>query len=352
MFIRIMSAAIAVCGLCSGSAHAHKINPLQNKYRQDSQTVLRKVSEPVHEEITQLARACRLAHPGPVQAPLICEDRSTLSTEARGNKYDSLIRGVWWNDDPNQLLFAARQAKWLAWMRDAHGIATNGENWKGRKAAIGPDYNMTYRSHYGDLQFLHAMASRDGETAAATQQGILLWAEFAFLTATGRLDLETTMNRVMPVGLQPYFQQQSGWTVNYLFAPKYQLKGVQHKYAMATGSLLHLVQDSYSAAHVQRAFDASERCPLGRIVQFHSYSHQDPDLHAAADLRSAWQERQFTAAQDPVNVSATLLAYIDQNADWNTVRDYLEDTVFCVDSDAVDAGPGEFAPATMAGGAP
>lgn len=334
---------VAGCALVCGTAAAHKINPLHNKYTQDAHTIARRVSQPVHEEMTQLARACQLAHPGPVTAQLVCTDRSKPSTEPKGNKYDALMRGVWWNDDPNQLLFAARQAKLWAWMSDAQGIAVDGKNWKGEKAAIGPGYYMTYRSHYGDLQFLHAMASSDGESAQATQQHILSWAEFAYAVATGRLDPETKMNAVTPIGAQAFFPVQSGWTVNYLFAPLYRLTSPQYTRRMAAGSLLHMVQDSYSAAHADRGFDATAQCPAGRVVQFYSYIHQDPDRHGEADFRSAWQARTFTDAQDPVNASATLLAYIDQEADWNTVKSYLQDTVFCIDSSAKVAGPGAFA---------
>ncbi|GAA4803688.1 hypothetical protein [Lysobacter hankyongensis] len=329
--------------LAVGLAAAHNINPLQNKYGQDSGMPLGRVAEPVHEEITQLARACMQAHPGPVHTPLICADDTERSIEPRGNKYDSLVRGVWWNDDPNQLLFALRQGRFLSWMHDARLIATTGRNWQGKPAAIGSDYYLTYRSHYGDLQFLHAMASGDGEPAATTRHRALLWAEFAYLVATGRLDPETKMDRISPVELRDYFEEQSGWTINFLFAYHYQLKGDAHKRMMAAGSLLHMVQDSYSAAHAQRFFEPTAECPNGGIVQFHSYTCQDPSAHKREDLRSAWLQRGFTPTQDPVNVSATLLGYIRQDADWNIVRDYLEGTVFCLAEDARNASPGDYA---------
>ncbi|TWT23659.1 hypothetical protein FQY83_03295 [Luteimonas marina] len=349
MLPNVRVAVLAGGLLLLGNTAAHEINPLHEKYTQNSNTPFGRAFDAVHEEITQLARACQLAHPGPVQAPLVCTDRNTRDQEARGNKYDSLVRGVWWNDDPNQLLFAVRQGKFWAWMRDARRIATTNHNWKGKPAAIDGTYYMAYRSHYGDLQFLHAMASRNGEPARDTQQSILLWAEFAYAVATGRVDLETKMDRVPPSDLQPYFRNQGGWTVNYLFAPRYRLKSASHIRSMAAGSLLHMVQDSYSAAHADRAFEASDRCPTGSVLEFHSYTHQRPDLHQAVDRRTAWQARTFTTAQDPVNVSATLLAYIAQRADWNVVRDYLQGTVFCIDEGAREAGPGGFVVATTGG---
>lgn len=334
---------VAMDLLVAGAAAAHNINPLQDKYGQDSAKPLGRIAEPVHEEITQLARACVQAQPGPVLAPLICTDRTERSVEPRGNKYDALIRGVWWNDDPNQLLFALRQGRFLSWMHDARLIATTGRNWRGKEATIGPDYYLTYRSHYGDLQFLHAMASADDEPAAATRHRALLWAEFAYRVATGRLDPETTMDRIEPEELRAYFEAQPGWTIHFLFAYRYQLRTEAYKRMMAAGSLLHLVQDSYSAAHVQRSFEPTAQCPHGAIVQFHAYTCQDPEAHKRQDLRSAWLQRGFTAAQDPVNVSATLLGYIRQEAEWNVVRDYLEGTVFCLADEARNASPGDYA---------
>lgn len=345
--IVIISMLASLCG----TVHAHKINPLQDKYKQDSRAITRGISEPVHEEITQLARACQLAHPGPVASPLVCTDRTERIKTPEGNKYDSLVRGVWWNDDPNQLLFT-KPWKWLAWMDDAENIARCNRNWKGRAATIDASYYLTYRSHYGDLQFIHSMASTNGEAARATQQNILAWAEFTYAAATGSLDMEATVDTATPRHLQPYFSQQSGWTTNYLFAPRYRLKTADHNRLMAAGSLLHMVQDSYSAAHTRRAYDASPSCPAGRVVQFHSYIDQDPKKHATADRRQAWADQQFTAQQDPVNVSATLLAYIAQRAPWDTVEAYLRDTVFCVDENTEDAGAGEFLVVSTEGAVP
>lgn len=343
MFAKRVVVVSIGCLFACNLAMAHKINPLEDKYRQGNSAPLRKVAEPVHEEVTQLARACHRAHSGPLIAPLTCPDRENASREPRGNKYDALVRGVWWNDDPNQLLFAFRQAKWLAWLDDAHGIATRGVNWRGRPARIDASYYMTYRSHYGDMQLLHAMAAADDEPANETRERMLLWAEFTYAVATGALDAETTLDKVRPERLRTFFPHQTGWTVNYLFAPKYRLTGASYTKQMAAGSLLHMVQDSYSAAHVRREFASSTECPAGRVVQFHSYTHQDPDRHSAADMRRAWQERQFTQVQDPVNVSATLLAYVEQRADWDVVKSYLTDTVFCIGDDALAAGPGEYA---------
>jgi hypothetical protein len=337
--------AVALISLCTPVA-AHKINPLANKYHQHQDgSVWERVAEPVHEEITLRARACADEANGPVQTPLVCTTADAPAGNPDGNKYDSLIRGVWWNDDPNQLLFAGYQAKWLAWMNDGEKIAKHGVNYLGKPATITADYYMTYRSHFGDLQFLHAMASKDGEDPATTQNNILSWAEFAYSVATRAIDASTTLDHVQTPGFQNYFAKQPGWSVRYLLGPRYLLTHPDHFQQMALGSLLHMVQDSYSAAHTERAFDASPRCPNGRVHEFYSYVGQDPDKHGTADTRAGWQERQFTAAQDPVNVSATLIRFARQRTAWPVVRSYLQETVFCVDADAQVSSAGPFASA-------
>lgn len=341
MLMKVGAASLVATLLPFGQCLAHKINPLEDKYRQRDPLIVDKLSEPVHEEITQLARACQSSSAGQESLPLVCVDRSNPSREPRGNKHDALVRGVWWNDDPNQLLFA-QPWTWIAWMNDARRIATNGRNWRGARAAITQEYYLTYRSHYGDLQFLHAMASEDGEPPSDTRDRILSWAEFTYQIATGRVGGETKLGDVEPSSAREFFKTRTGWTVNYLFAPRYRLKEGGYTRRMAAGSLLHLIQDSYSRAHVDRAMEPSTSCPMGRVLEFHSYTHQDGGLHGDEDSRAAWLARDFTPQQDPVNVSATLLAYIDAGEDWSVVKSYLSGTVFCLDTDARASGPGSF----------
>ena len=203
---------------------------------------------------------------------------------------------------------------------------------------------MNYRGHYGDLQFIHGMASRNEEDPATTRDNMLVWAEFAYAVATRQIDPDTTLDRVPTPGFRRHFAKQPGWAISYLLGPRYLLRQQpDHFQQMALGSLLHMVQDSYSAAHAERAFDASPRCPNGRVRQFYSYVDQDSDKHGTADTRAGWQARTFTAAQDPVNVSATLIRFARERTAWPVVRSYLQDTVFCLDADAQASGPGPYA---------
>lgn len=332
----------ALGAVTSWNVAAHKIHPLQNKYMQGASTLANSASEPVHEEITQIARSCQLNYVGPANQPLVCTDRVSRSLEPRGNKYDSLVRGVWWNDDPNQLLYSARQPVFYGWMKRAERMVRRDRKLGRYPASINKTYYVTYRSHYGDLQFLHAMASSSAEVPAQTREDILAWAEFTYGVATSRIEPSSLIVESGPERVRSQFEMQPGWTVRYLFGPTFYLPDAGHISKMAAGSLLHMIQDSYSASHVKRSYDPSPKCPAGRVIQFHSYGMQDADKHSQQDRRDAWQLAKFSDVQDPVNASATLLAFIEQKAEWPVVKSYLEQSTFCLDDDAELPTGGDF----------
>lgn len=336
----ITNALALILLMTSGYATAHLINPYKNRTIQDSKALVGRLFDDVHEEITQIALACSKLHQTETLNRLTCSRGVGRLKHPKGNIHDSLVWGVWWNDDPNQLLITGRAVKFVAWMNDADKIAKSHENWHGERRTLNATYNMTYRGHYGDLQFIHGMASRDGESPDATRSAILAYAQFAFEVATGRQDLETTMSQVSPATLRPYFVNQSGWTINYFFAPKARLPAPGHIRNMAKGSLLHMVQDSYSESHTTRSLGGSDACRSGGIVEFHSYVNQDSKVHERKDLREAWIKAPFSEDQNPLNASATLLHFIDRKAEWREVHDYLNSVVFCVVPGARPASPG------------
>lgn len=333
-----------------GPAAAYEINPLKNKYHGDRPAggFWERITETVHEDITDAAVRCadRAQLGGGGSAPVCVAGDVAAERGAKGNKYNALMRGVWWNDDPNQHLFGVHYATWVIWMDDAQGIAKKGRNWLGARTRIGPGYKMQYRSHYGDMQFLHAMANADAEPAADVQKRIIDWMEFAYAVAVEDLDPEVKLGEVALPTATNYFTRKTGWTINHLFAPKFTLGKATIKH-VALGSMLHVVQDSYSRAHAARSYDASAQCPSGRVLEFHAYNHQDSGRHGTADTRASWRENtDFTPANDPVQASAQLIVFARERADWATiVRPYLLRQIFCIDADARPSSDGGFAKA-------
>jgi hypothetical protein len=314
-------------------AAAWEINPTENRREQGDRVGVIPF-DPLHETITWNALDCVLEESlargagGLKQClPLSFAERA----KEPGNDDSPLIRGVWWNDDPEQLLNSVNYPRFAVNMARAERDArTPGE--------ITASSRMQYRSHYGDLQFLHAMATADGELPGETRRKMLDWMEFAYAVASGRLDPSLTLGEIDMATPREFFASQSDRTVAELFNPRESL-GEAMLPEHALGSMLHVIEDSFAAGHTGRSAAAAPFCPLGTVVQFHAYQSEDSDKHAKADARDALQ------AADPrlVPVVARMIELQRAGAEWNAeVRPYLEQ-VFCLDEASQPAGPGEFA---------
>jgi hypothetical protein len=206
-----------------------------------------------------------------------------------------------------------------------------------KKAAANGDVPDAYnhapilqRSHFGDLQFFHAMASRDGETAEETQKRVMMWEEFTWKVATGTYSLDTKLQDVNIPGFDDFFGN-SGWTVQDLFTvgnPALR----PHIEEVAFGSGLHTVEDSFARGHVQREqrgtpqpcaeFPQAPAPP--RIVEYHSYAHQDEKKHAGFDTREAFEQESTDDNPNVVAVGKPLVKMFNDKASWETVRPYFQ----------------------------
>jgi hypothetical protein len=223
---------------------------------------------------------------------------------------------------------------------------------------------LLYRVHFGDMQFLHSMAARDGETAEETKGKIMAWAEFAYKVARGEIRHSAFLNQCGVDGVSALFRKKPGWTVQMLFTwddptyKPYQDRSGFHDRAfrdLAFGSLLHMVQDSFSSAHVAREPQGGLVCSQlpdhqhpGMITSFHSFTRQEYELHSAQDKDSALREhvaRNEPTRSSVVDVGRVLRAYYEQNRPWDELKTYL-DCVYDLADPKAPAGPGdEFAEA-------
>jgi len=300
-------------------------------------------TEPVHEEITNRLYGCN----GDA-----CAGSEATTAPA------SVLAGVRWNDDPPFRLLAG-QAKssscktqetvrfetqpwcWVSLFRDAEAGAASGKRY-------GPGDAMLYRSHFGDLQYLHAMAAADGELASKTRDSLFGWFEFAWRASRGEYTLET---RLRDIGI-PAIQEAYGRT-EWRLMDLYTLGasgGLRRSIGdVAFGSLLHSVQDSFAAGHARREEASGMReCTLagdsvtapGNILEFHSYAGQDHGLHADADSRAAFM-RGFQEEGNVVDVGRLLVRARKQELDWGAVRPYFE-CIFTLQRPDAPATAGDF----------
>lgn len=165
------------------------------------------------------------------------------------------VRGAVWNDDPDGHLFndsehdnrsySRTAAAWLMWY-------TRGEKeWKDRDG--NRDRNPTGRSHYGDLQFLHSMACRPGESAEETKGKIMLWLEVMYrLSTEDGIDSKTIVGQTKLIEVCPNNSLPPNYMpISYLFSkdPTFQDLDVRRR---AVGSMFHIIQDSYAIGHTKR----------------------------------------------------------------------------------------------------
>lgn len=295
---------------------------------------LPKFKESVHEEATHRAYGCIY------EGPAICGNPDAQFATPY------VIAGVRWNDDP-PFQMNSNQAKGTSCKiayKDGRPVTirfiTQPQCWAelflAAEKQIKADANTKFdvasqaalplRSHFGDLQFIHSMASSDGEDATETRSKILGWAELTWGVVRGSYKLETWLKDIdVPVAQQ--FFGKSGWRIQELFTlgdPSMRA----YVSDVAFGSLLHMVEDSFAAGHVDRMEPANgAQCPgnshdaPGPIREFHSYIHQTTSTHAGADSRDAFINNNLPPGV--VDVGRTLVKMRKGDADWPAVKAYL-----------------------------
>ncbi|WP_311222635.1 MULTISPECIES: hypothetical protein [unclassified Acidovorax] len=308
------------------------------------------MKSPVHESITLAAVGC---------------------SADRGWEYDcvtidavqehrTLLYGVRWPDDPPFLLnrkspprikgcdvnvtlrSTSQPACWWGLFKDA-GIQAKKKT-ESKTPAFGPGDYLLYRSHYGDLQFMHAMGAYDGESAGETVDRMKMWAEFLWGLASGSMSTSTPLKDLGNSELARYFPGEL--TAMNLFATGIieVRKDLDH---VAMGALLHMVQDSFSQAHTDRGLESGAQCGStgfdrpGQIQQFRSYAKQSSTLHDEADTPDALGLHTTQISPSAVDVSRAFLTMWKQKKSWFEVEPYF-DCVFEPRDRSIEADAGPY----------
>jgi hypothetical protein len=296
------------------------------------------VKAPVHEAIVHAAFGCNQTNP------------NDCANETRATP--PIIWGVRWNDDPPfRMKGGGAQCKYDQTIRANtqpscwYQLFTHAEKQAAKGEIFGPGHALLYRTHFGDLQFLHAMASLDNEPASVTKKRIMMWAEFMWGITAGTLRRDTYISTLGINELGRYFPgEQSASILLSLGYPAFQNEKVAE---VALGSLLHLLQDSFSRAHVTRGDAVGADCPgipnvraPGAITQFHSYANQNHSTHDAADRPDALQVHVLEITPSVIDASRAIVGLWKSKAAWQEAKQYL-DCVFTLSPSAQNSGPGE-----------
>ena len=308
---------LVALALCFSSAHSYEVR---------AKDFVRFDNSCTHESLARAAEHCLTG--------LIC----TVRAECDVAPYGKFGRGVRWNDDPLKFLdYGSRYIEFGRAMAYGKKVAAKSP------LRIDVRWSSIYRSHFGDLQFLHAMARQEHELAGETREKMLVWAEFTYGVWGGEIPLETKLSAVQVEGVADLFRGKD-WTVRSLFSmncetaerdckdPGYDAQIVRDT---ALGSLLHMIQDSYSGGHTERGKPTIEerengrRVDFGAIRRFHSYARQDDELHKRSDARPAWTESTLLLeGHNPLIDSVLVLqrAGLDPARpalDWTQMREFL-----------------------------
>jgi hypothetical protein len=281
---------------------------------------------------------------------------------------DALIAGVRWNDNPRfELTESTGGAQkncvgpsiylpdnaicWGKLFYDANKGAKKGKVYDGNSG-----HALLYRVHFGDMQFLHAMASRDGEPASETKAKIMAWAEFSYKVARREIKYSDYLYKCGIPEIEKLFSKKRGWTVQMLLTwddPTYQPRRVKGELQdeafldFAFGTLLHMIEDSFSKSHVSRNPPGGNKCERvpnydqpGKIITFHAFAKQKASEHGKEDNDEAFHNNLFRyPSLNVVEVGKVFRDYRENNQPWDKLKDYLE-CVFDLEDPDAKAGPG------------
>lgn len=152
---------------------------------------------------------------------------------------------------------------------------------------------LANRSHYGDLQFWHAMAPNNKMTNGDVVEKII--------------------------------KQHKAW---------YE-RAVAKNNPFHVGKILHTVQDSYSTSHVKREKfrnpvkdNLNPYWLLGRVIQFQDYGDQAEKKHSHADERVPLVITLQTGVTEAIDRSATILNLFRERKPWTDLETFLRKQVF------------------------
>jgi len=355
---------VLICSLCL-QADAYKLRPTastaENRIRSLEGSKINTLfddlakiavdhfSTPVHEEITYRIYGCNSA------PPIHCVDGATAGSTAT----EAILYGVQWNDNPPFQISTSLSGCpsgtttirlpnfsecWIKLFKDAEKNAAR-TTYDGASG-----HALLYRVHFGDLQFLHAMAIGDGETSKDTKAKIMAWAALMYRISIDDFDPST---RVAASGIPEIdgIFARNGWTVTGMLTLGQDPKLVKEVKDVAFGSLLHMLQDSFANGHVQRDTATVGSCPgfpgltkAGDIVEFHAYNNQDKGEHGKKDSRNYMESNLTSPEPTIVSLGRALVEMRQNKTPWSTVSKYLGDCVFPLPSDYAAqnhrAGPG------------
>ena len=324
------------------------------------------VSKPADGDTVHANFEIGFDYPGPGEKHPIHESIAiaafihSLAAFPRATTYNNLnskqweyFRGMIWNDDPSCLLFEESA--------DNNRLFGLGADWW-TQFRLGSPMCMTRRSHFGDLQLLHAMGAHENEMPHDTRDRVLKWMGVMYKLACGNQNVSELqpLRDHFPESFNDSTDPSGSSTLRDLILatrPEYKYSKIPLR---ALGICMHIIEDSYAMGHVQRRllnpqdfigrdpdryinFKPGTWAQWGPIVSFHTYGSQDNKRHnfydglEGADLPNPKDLGSFNrlhGARDAIDACILLINAFARKQPWEEVQRELQKKVFAIDPNA------------------
>jgi hypothetical protein len=189
-------------------------------------------------------------------------------------------------------------------------------------------FHLTRWSHFGEMQHLHFMTTLEGKSStpevrvADTIRKAKKWIMFAYQVAKQEIPADAPLTAEMEreIGLPPISKNHCVTNVKVLTL--FTRIGLNYQYRakitpdVALGSILHVVQDSFSPGHTCRVEVATDTGVLAVLQDVHNYNEQNAKEHASFDTHPVWlttfaKTRKHSYINNPILVGAWLIKAVD-----------------------------------------
>lgn len=318
----------------------------------------------VHEHITiatiqKYRGIAAFAASGPAWKFAYMNDPDGNCEKCKKHAPSAIVFGVWWNDDPlmrswGQGLLDFVQGSYLSWRAITNEGRQPLADYPGgtSRCRVHPDVHLGRASHFGRLQHLHFMSTRPRaqstprERVAATTEAALSWMKFAYHVAIRdagshpetTLTVERQEQLLLPsIARNHCVKDPENVKIMTLFSRIGQKEDYRIKIVpdVALGSMLHILQDSFSPSHTCRVPQRTGSGVSTVLADVENYAEQDTDVHESLDGFPEWldlyaRENQHMLENDPIEVGVWLMEAVDKRTPWHEVETHLRNTIFAL----------------------
>jgi hypothetical protein len=261
-----------------------------------------------------------------------------------------IMFGNWWNDDPLMLTWGQSWDIIGGSLVATRFLKDGYKQYPSAGCDVVADQHLGRWSHFGPLQHLHFMTNmkRSGsnpeQRIVSTTDLALSWMKFAYRVAIGDLKPQDMFTEELErqaglpsVALNHCVQDRANVKIRTLFTLRDPTWTDTYRRSItpevALGTMLHVIQDSFSPAHTCRVRKKADDGVYAVIADVENYNEQIHDSHGDLDNYPDWLvERVHHGTEiyknDPVTVGAWLLLAVDTPLPWKQVEDHLRRTIF------------------------